>query len=258
MPDKKDESFLINMNINRQNRKGMKKKIIYSVIAIVVMALSAFLGKEYGGNKQEAPTVENSSVKFLPDGGLLEDVGLDAVEHFISTDREGIYLLYGDYVCKWFETTVELRDKLNEDPDGKLLSVTNVFQVQKEIGSCTDVKVIIYTHNADGQTVVDVHSSFWVEDNPMNDDTFNINFQQAFDKAMQSNFVKPNSRYIVLRKEVGPNACAPQYIFGNSHLQIYVDSFTGEVTTDNPVYAGWELINAEGEVKICKPLGEWP
>lgn len=227
--------------------------------AIAVMVLIAFLFTMCEGKKKEAPkVVENSFVKSLPDGGVLEDVGLDAVERFISTDREGIYFQYGGFDCKWFETTVELRDKLNEDCDGKLLSVTNVFQIQKTEGYSTDVKVIIYTHNADGQTICEVHSGFWVEDNPLNDEPIKLSFQKAFDRAMQANLPKPNSRYIVLRKEVGPNVCPAQYILGNSASQIYVDSFTGDVSSDDPVFRGWSYINADGDMILGKPLGEWP
>jgi hypothetical protein len=51
----------------------------------------------------------------------------------------------------------------------------------------------------------------------------------------------------VLRKEVAPLDCNPQYIFGNKRAQLYVDAVTGEVKDYNPAYKGFTM-----------PLGEWP
>jgi hypothetical protein len=87
-----------------------------------------------------------------------------------------------------------------------------------------------------------------MEDSPLDKEPVKVTFAEALEKLNQVNFPKPHSRYCVLRKEVGPKDANVQYIFGNSHAQLYVDAVTGEVTDHNPVFGG----------DLGKPLGEWP
>lgn len=54
---------------------------------------------------------------------------------------------------------------------------------------------------------------------------------------MASNFPKPHSRNCVLRREIGPIPDVnPQYIFGNTKSQLYVDAVTGSVTNHTPAF----------------------
>lgn len=158
------------------------------------------------------------------------------VENTIAMDKENMYLTYGkDY--KWFETCIVLNEYLDsENTNDSVIGISNIFQVLEQKDSKSfDVHVIMYTHVGDS-TQVDVKHDFWIEDMPMNNDSIKVSFKEAYAKMMAANLPKPHSRQCVLRKEVGPKDCNPQYIFGNSEAQVYVDAVTGNVTDVNPAF----------------------
>jgi len=170
------------------------------------------------------------------------------VENLISTDRQDMYMQHAkDY--RWFETCVVLKDFLDEECDGTVAGVSNIFQAVEAKENGADVFVVMYTHTPDTADVQVVHS-FWVEDLPMENEQIKLTFKDAFDRVMQANAPKPHSQHVVLRKELGPINCNPQYIFGNQKAQLYVDAVTGDVRTSNPVFPE--------EKGFKMPLGEWP
>ena len=170
------------------------------------------------------------------------------VENVVSADRQQMYLNYGgDY--RWYETCILLNNFLDEETDTLIAGVSNVFQVVTEFDSSSfDVHVILFAHTPDTSSVT-VKEGFWVEDYPMNEDSIRISFKEAYDLIMATNYPKPHSKHCVLRKEIGPKECNPQYIFGNSHAQLYVDAVTGKVSPENPAFEG---------LNMGCPLGEWP
>ena len=159
------------------------------------------------------------------------------VENVVSTDREYMFMNYGEGY-RWFD----------EECDGTVTGISNVFQVVEEKDKGADTFVVLAAHTPD-TTAYEVKHGFWVEDFPMNEEQIKVTFAQAFEKLNQVNYPKPHSKQCVLRKQVGPKACNPQYIFGNAHAQLYVDAVTGEVSNTNPAY---------GDIKLETPLGEWP
>ena len=171
------------------------------------------------------------------------------VENLVSMDRQDMFANYSQNY-RWFETCILLEKFLDEeDCDGTVAGVSNIFQAVEEKGTGADVFVVMFSHTPDTSSVEVAHS-FWVEDEPMNDEVIKLTFKDAFDRVMQTNSPKPHSRHVVLRKELGPIDANPQYIFGNQQAQLYVDAVTGEVRDTNPVYP------AEAGFKM--PLGEWP
>lgn len=177
------------------------------------------------------------------------EVGELVVENTISVDREYMFLNYNsDY--RWYETCVLLKDYLDdENCDGTVAGVSSVFQVVfNQDEHSADVNVILTSHTLEGDQI-DVKEGFWVEDFPLNAETIAISFKEAYEKILEVNYPKPHSKHCVLRKEVGPIDANPQYIFGNSQAQLYVDAVTGKVSDKNPVFDG-SGFNA--------PLGEWP
>ena len=168
------------------------------------------------------------------------------VENAIEVDNKNMFANYSEY--KWFETTVVLKEFLDENCSGTIEEITNIFQaIESEDDRSFDTKVITFKHTTK-DIVKDIVEGFWVEDSPLYQKDIKLTFKQAFEKVNQVNYPKPHSRYCVLRKEVGPVDANPQYIFGNSRAQLYVDAITGKVTDKNPVYPN----------EFVKPLGEWP
>ena len=211
---------------------------IMSLVFALVMSFSACTGC----NKTQ--TVDEPNVESTE----LVDTAEMVVENVISTDRQYMYMNYGgDY--RWFETCITLKDFLDEENDGTVTSVSNVFQVIEESETGADVHVVLAAHTPD-TTAYDVRHGFWVEDMPLNEEAIVLTFKEAYERLMEANCPKPHSKHVVLRKEVGPVVCNPQYIFGNSEAQVYVDATTGDVNTEDPVFP-----ESNG---FGKPLGEWP
>lgn len=167
----------------------------------------------------------------------------------VSTDRQQMFLEHGkDY--RWYETCMKLENFLDEENDGTLEEIVNVFQSVVERGAGFDTTVHKFQHFNDGTNLSDSISGFWVEDNPLNEEQIKFSYEQAFERLMQANIVKPHSRYVTLRKQVGPIDANPQYIFGNIKEQVYVDAVTGDVVGYNPAFGP--------NTKFGTPLGEWP
>ena len=191
----------------------MKKIFVFSLVALCVSAMFSC-----------------SSCNKKADNKV--DSNLE-VEKVLSTDREYMLTNYGGEY-KWYETTVVSKNFLDEETDGTIESITSVYQVVSEKDNGADTKVVFITHDTNNMNV-DVKDGFWVEDFDLNNDTIKVTYKQAFDKMMAANYVKPHSRYCVLRKQVGPKEANAQYIFGNRQSQLYVDAVTCDVSDKNPV-----------------------
>lgn len=200
-------------------------------ILILVLALSMLASCE--GNKKEEQKQEEQIA-------MVESLD---VENVISTDREFMFLNYdGDY--RWYETCILMENFMDEeDANDNAIMINDIFQVitQKETGF--DVHVINIVHTLD-TSYVEVIEGFWLEDSPMNDEAVVVDFNTAWNNAMEANCPKPHSQHCVLRKKIGPKEANPQYIFGNNRCQVYVDATTGEVSAVDSNFNG--------------PLGEWP
>ena len=174
------------------------------------------------------------------------------VEDLLKQDAEQMTKEYAkDY--RWYETCITFAEFFDGEnaTEPVVNSVSNIYQYLTDVDDhSADVHVVLFAHVKD-TTAVEVKQGFWVGDNPMTPDMVKVSCVEAYNKMMQANLPKPHSRQCVLRKELGPKDCNPQYIFGNVKAQIYVDAVTGNVTDKNPVYEGFED-------KLQKPLGEWP
>ena len=171
------------------------------------------------------------------------------VENTVSTDRQDVYLNHGKEY-RWYETGVQLKNWLDEENDGAIDLVVNVFQVIEQYDSTSfDTFVYKYQHFSDGSVNKEGIHGFWIEDYPLNDEVIKVSFKEAFEKIQEVNYPKPHTRQVVLRKQVGPVDANPQWIFGNLHSQLYVDAVTGEVSPTNPAFKG---------LNLGTPLGEWP
>jgi hypothetical protein len=170
------------------------------------------------------------------------------VENLVSLDRQDMYMTYGeDY--RWYETGIQLKDWLDEENDGAIDFVVNVFQtVEVRDSTSFDTFVVKYQHT-NGETYSEAVHGFWVEDWPLEEEAIKVTFQEAYEKVMAVNLPKPHTRQVVLRKPIGPNNCNPQWVFGNLRSQIWVDAVTGDIAESNPAFNG---------LSLGTPLGEWP
>lgn len=171
-------------------------------------------------------------------------------ENVISLQRQTMYNLSKGVEYRWFETTFELLDYIDsENQDGTIAEITSTFQTIIPMeGGCDTWVQYIASNAVKGTMIPQPIHSFFVGDSPLDNAPIKLTFAQALERINQVNAPKPHSRYCVLRKEIAPNDINPQYIFGNSRAQLYVDAVTGTVCTENPAFAGG----------FGLPLGEWP
>lgn len=203
----------------------MKKSILFVLCAMMLLFASC------------------NGCKKAPEAVTVSELN---VEQITNTDKQYMFTNYGkDY--RWFESCILLNNYLDEECDGSIAGVSNVFQVVNDVdGKSADVFVVLTAHTAD-TTTYDKKPGFWVEDFPLNDEQIKLTYAQAFEKINQVNLPKPHSKNCVLRKPIGPKECNAQYVFGNIKSQLWVDAVTGEVKESNPAFDGFKM-----------PLGEWP
>ena len=209
----------------------MKKFLVFLMGIMLMIGVSACTC-----TRQEEETTEPAIAELV-------------VENTVSTDRQDVYLNHGEEY-RWYETGVQLANFLDEENDGTIDLVVNVFQVVEQYDSTSfDTFVYKYQHFSDGSVNEEGVHGFWVEDYPLENEAIKVTFKEAFEKIQEVNLLKPHTRQVVLRKQVGPVEANPQWIFGNLRSQIYVDAVTGAVSKDNPAFAG---------LNLGTPLGEWP
>lgn len=196
------------------------KKLSYLFIAL---ACAMFVGCSSCHQEKGQPDADTIVIAEL------------VVENTVSVDREWMFANYGENY-NWYETCILLKDYMDEECDGTIEGISNVFQHQIEKDENSDSEAIISAY-ANGKHEFDAKTGIWVGDFPLNEENIKVSYKEAFDKMMASNYQKPHSRHCVLRREVGPKPnVAPQYIFGNQKSQLYVDATTGDVTDKNPAY----------------------
>lgn len=165
---------------------------------------------------------------------------------YIALDNEYMSIETGDDF-RWYETDILLDEFLDEDCDGSIKELVNVFQTVENIDSTSfDTKVFKFQHFSDGKNEKGYVHGFWIENLPI--DSVKLSYREAYDKVMSVNLPKPHSQHVTIRKPLGPLPCNTQYIFGNIHSQIWVDAITGEVKESNPAFPA----------DLEMPLGEWP
>lgn len=208
------------------------KKIIFVALMSLVMFNSC---TKCGTDIKDAEPVEIASTEFK-------------VFNTVSSDKEFMFLNQGDNY-RWYETCVLMQDFLDEETDGSVDEVVNVFQAIKDYGKSFDTKVFKFQHFVNGEFVADSIDGFWIEDYPLNDSLEHkyLSYEEAFELVMRTNFPKPHTKNAILRNPIGPKAINPQWVFGNINEQLWVDAVTGDISTSNPAFEGFNI-----------PLGEWP
>lgn len=162
-------------------------------------------------------------------------------------DNDWMSQRYGnDY--RWYGCGMLLKDYLDEECDGTLVDLTNVFMVRSDPGKSFDTNIIMLHHDSRGMGVYELKSRWVEEDVFMKKDQINVIFKESFIKAKS---VRPalHTKHVVLRKQLGPNNANPQYIYGNNHGLLFVDATTGYVAHDSPAFEGTGFVTW---------LGEWP
>ena len=149
----------------------------------------------------------------------VEDINLMDCDYMSET--------YGDF--KWYECDIRLKGFLDEENNGSIDELVNVFQVNDSVNSM----VYKIQHFSDGTHFIDSVEGFYIENLPMELENVKVSYTNAFIKINEINYPKEHSKNVCIRKPLGPIECNEQFIFGKS---IWVDATTGEVSTTDPAF----------------------
>ena len=192
----------------------MKKILSISLIALMVISLSScnwFKNESESDNKTEI---------------TIEDLVCEDTKYMVENyDTSFVY----------YETEIILNDFLDEECDGSFETVTNIFQTFADNDTLQKPTVFMFIHEGDSTQIENV-TGYWLEDIALRDGDIVINYKDAYQKLIETNFPKPHAKTCTLRNEVGPCPSNAQYIFGDIDSQLYVDAITGDVLENSPAF----------------------
>lgn len=169
-------------------------------------------------------------------GNKEEQMFQTTVEQTVQADYTYMSENY-DSTFVWFESSITLKNYIDdENCDGSFVTVRNIFQTTVPDTADINTRVIFILHDGELINTEEV-VGFWTEDLVINPADITLTYEQAYERLMQADIVKPHSKYCVLRKPLGPFECNAQYIFGNANSTlIFVDAVTGDVSDTDPAF----------------------
>lgn len=156
------------------------------------------------------------------------------IEDLVCEDTKYMVENY-DTSFVYYETEIILNNFLDEECDGSFETVTNIFQTFADNDTLQKPTVFMFIHEGDSTQIENV-TGYWLEDIALRDGDIVINYKDAYQKLIETNFPKPHAKTCTLRNEVGPCQSNAQYIFGDINSQLYVDAVTGEVLENSPAF----------------------
>ena len=198
----------------------MKRSFILTFLFGLVLFFSACSGC----TSKEEPVVTD------PDTTIV-------VNKIIKEDFDSMFNKYGKEEFRFYETDILLKNFLDEENDGDIAELVNIYQVVTELDSTSfDTYVYKVQHFSNGTVLKDSINGFWIENEPIILDEIKVSYDSACAIIASVNYPKPHSKHVTLRKPLGIVNCNPQWVFGNIHEQIWVDATTGEAKKSNPAF----------------------
>ena len=152
--------------------------------------------------------------------------------------KDSLHSQYNTWETYFFETDIELVGEVDTLTTPGIVRLVNVFGVCMHDSTTkkADTRIYRYVHAANGEDFADYKDhAFWVEDGDMLNDTLSVTFKDAFERLVEADCVKPKSRFVTLRKQLGTVPCNAQWVFGNDNCGIvWVDAETKDVSLKNP------------------------
>lgn len=203
------------------------KKIMICLVALFAMVF-AFTGCTKCSNEKPSEPTDTTVVSKT----IINDKA-----HMDSIDK----------TYKYFETYYLFAGTVDTLQKPEIDSVSSIFQTFDE--STMKATVYFSEHKLapkDSTSWKVVENAWWGEDLNLRDYKYQLTVEEAFNVMQKADVIKPKARACVLRAQLGPKHCNPQYIFGNETLgMIFVDAITAKVTTINPAFGNAKTIGVE-------------
>lgn len=221
----------------------MKKKTSFIIVTILVIAAAIavfWYELTYGKNTVEPSAyVEN----VISDNTSYMENIVDSLNGVAAEDSSNLV-----YNLMYYEAQIELAGEVDTLNEYSVRNVTTVFQTAATdtIKGGTKTTVYIISNDTIGQRDIRVvEDQFWFGDEDMYKITPKISCYTAYNIVWRANCVKPNSRFVTLRRSVHSSFNNPQYIFGNdTRGLLYVDALTGELATRDSIFGMTDSLQA--------------
>lgn len=207
------------------------KKTIFMLIAAMVMTIS-MVSCSKCSHKAEPKTVETTTTKITKADKAHMDSIDNGYQHF-----ETMYVFEGNVDTLSTPNIVEVQNvfqTINAETKEPTVYISNHFLTDDKDSVAWDVKV----------------GAFWMEDLNLRIYNVCLSVEEAFAQLQKANIKRPQSKYCVLRAQLGPKVCNAQYIFGNDKYGIvFVDAVNGKVTDKNPVFENSITLRTDSLIK---------
>lgn len=201
------------------------KKLFFAIIALFTLSI-CFVSCSKCSHKSEEKSYEDTKITKI-----------------IKADKEHMNSI--DTAYKYFETSYTFSGTIDTLATPDIVEVSSVFQTFNE----TTLKATVYfsehfLEKGDSINWIVKENCWWGEDLNLKDYHYVLTVEDAFKLMKASNCIKPQTKCCVLRLQLGPKRCNPQYIFGNDKVgMIFVDAVTSKVTNINPAFGNSKKIN---------------
>ena len=129
----------------------MKKSFILTFLFGLVLFFSACSGC----TSKEEPVVTNSDTTIV-------------VDKVVKEDFDSMFNKYGKEEFRFYETDILLKNFLDEENDGDIAELVNIYQVVTELDSTSfDTYVYKVQHFSNGTVLKDSVNGFWIENEPI-------------------------------------------------------------------------------------------
>ena len=200
------------------------KKTMICLVALFAMVF-AFVGCSKCSH-DEKPSVPTDTTK---------------VEKMIVEDKAHMDSI--DTAYQYFETYYRFVGTFDTLQSPEIDSVSSVFQTFDEAALKSTVYI---SEHKDSTKWTVVENAWWSEDHNLKEYDYKMTVEEAFYVMQKADVIKPKARACVLRAQLGPKLCNPQYIFGNDKFgMVFVDAVTAKVTTINPAFGNAKVFTKD-------------
>lgn len=224
------------------------KKIIFLMLALVTLGMTAGIVARVGCSKGETAKIDDPVVVYHDYDGVVQDFTA-GVSHIQALHRQTMYGLIqhlqdeGHTIalngkCQWRNSRVILNDTVTMEniDDLHVVAVNDVFFYWDSVKG--PMVQYINSHVKYGVQIPYPINDVWIEDADMSDQPIKISAEQALMRLKEYNGILPKDcNFLTLRLPVGPKDCNVQWVFGDVYDVLFIDAVTGEIRDYDPAFS---------------------
>ena len=207
----------------------MKKNLFICLLLV----LTGMVVTGCGSCQSEKSKQDMKEVVYHDYDGVVQDFTGGVAQEQALHRQTMFALVGGDY--EWRNSRIIFNDTVTYENIGDV-HVTDVIDIFQYWDKGPWVQYIS-TNVTKGTQIPWPIDSPWIEDDDMSEETVKLTAEQALGRLKEYNGILPKGcDFMTLRLPVGPKACNPQWVFGDTFNVLFIDAVTGEVRNWNPAF----------------------